>query len=135
MVSMMTVNTLLSFSESIRRYLGNHVLTKSRLQLQPPFLAGAEHSAAVPVCLPGAVALKLRRGRIISGGDLRVCRGPVRVVCERLNTRAIRLCKEKIIRKLAKADEQSRYPGQDHELLLMFPKAPQRRQNRAVDVW
>lgn len=129
----MTVNTLLSFSGSITRYLGNHVLTKSRLQLQPPFLAGAEHS--VPVCFPGAVASNLRRGRIISGGDLRVCRGPVRVVCERLNTRPIRLCKEKIIRKLAKADEQSRYPGQDHELLLMFPKAPQRRQNRAVDVW
>lgn len=109
------------------RYLGNHILTKSRLQLQPPLLAGAQHSgAAVAVSLPGAVPLELQFGRERGG--------PVTVVRQGLQARAIGLCQKEIIRKLAKADEQCRYPGEDHELLLVFPKAPQRRQNRAVNV-
>ncbi len=118
----------------LTRYLGNHILTKSRLQLQLPLLAGAQHTAAVAVSLPGAVAFELQRGRATGDGDRRGCRGPVTLVREGLHARAIGLRQEEIIRKLAKADEQCRYPGQDHELLLMFPKAPQRRQNRAVDV-
>lgn len=118
----------------LTRYLGNHILTKSRLQLQPPLLAGAQQTNVVAVSLPGAAAVEQQRGRAAGDGDRRRRRGPVTVVREGLHARAIGLSQKEIIRKLAKADEQCRYPGQDHELLLMFPKAPQRRQNRAVDV-
>lgn len=118
----------------LTRYLGNYILTESRLQLQPPLLAGAQHSSAVTVLLPGTVAFELQRGRAAGCGDRRVQCGPVTVVRHGLYARAIWLRQEEIIRKLAKADEQCWYPGQHHELLLMFPKAPQRRQNRAVDV-
>lgn len=117
----------------LARYLGNHILTKSRLQLQLPLLAGAQRAAPVAVSLPGAVVSKLQRGRG-GGGDRRGCHGPVSVVREGLHARAIGLRQEKIIRKLAKANEQRRYPGQDHELLLMFPETPQRRQHGSVDV-
>lgn len=117
------------------RYLGNHILTKSRLQLQPPLLAGAQHFAVVVPLPGGVVAFELRRGRVTDGADGRERYGPVAVVPGGLHARAVGLRQEEIIRKLAKADEQCGYPGQNHELLLVFPKAPHRRQNRAVDVW
>lgn len=119
---------------ALTRYLGNHILTKSRLQLQPPLLTSAQHSDAVAVSVPGAVACGLQRGRDAGDGDRRGRRGPVAFVCQWLHASAIGLRQEEVIRKLAKADEQRRYPGQDHELLLVFPEAPERRQNGAVDV-
>ena len=116
------------------RYLGNHILTKSRLQLQPPLLAGAQH-LAVAVPLPGAaVAVERRRGRVAAAAAGRERPGPVAVVPGGLHARAVGLRQEEIIRKLAKADEQCGYPGQNHELLLVLPEAAHRRQNRAVDV-
>lgn len=120
---------LLCLHPPVSRYLGNHVLPESRLQLQLPLLAGARR------LLRAVVAFELARGRAARGRRRREDRGPVAgVAAARLQARAGGLREEKMVRELAEADEQCRYPGQDHQMLLMPPEAPQRRQHAAVDV-
>lgn len=112
-------------------YLGNHILKESCLQLQPPLLAGAQQPGAIPGFLRGAVGPELQRGR--AAGKQRWT-GPVTVVTRGQHARPVRLCQQEVIRELAEADEERRYPCQDHKLLLVSPEAPQRWQHTSVDV-
>lgn len=88
----------------LSRYLGNYILTEPRVQLQPPLLTGTQRA----ICVLGAIGSDQQ-----GGGSGR--QGPVTVVSsKRQHARAIGLRQEEIIRKLAEADEQCRYPGQEH---------------------
>ena len=87
------------------RYLGYHVLTESRQQLQLPLFARAEHGHAAAVALAGLIAAEVKRGRDAGGCQQRRRPGPATVVGQGMHTRPIGLRQKKIVGELAKSNK------------------------------